>query len=178
MKRLFQLLLVLVIINALGLATLWYGFTIMKEKKDSEIQLRADIAEEQQRWRKLAVLRRTLVLAEKDRVAFSKYFSDPSEESQIKFIAEIEQLGVVTGATVKTESLEFARQEPRSFHATFSITGSWEQLYHVLRLVEEYPGRIVVDRFDARESASSFAHKAPDWVGTLSVKLMSIKPAE
>lgn len=178
MKHLTQLLLVLAVVNALGGAGLWYGFTIMKEKKDSEIQLRADIAEEGQKWKKLAVLRRTLVLAEKDRTTFSKYFSDSSEESQIKFINDVEQLGGVTGVAVKTEAFDFSRQEPKSFHGTFSLTGSWEQLYHMLRLMEEYPGRMVINRFDAKENAPTAEYKNPYWVGALSVELMSIKSTE
>lgn len=178
MKHLIQLLLVLAVVNALGGAGLWYGFTVMKEKKDSEIQLRADIAEEQQKWKKLAVLRRTLILAEKDRATFSKYFSDQSEESQIKFINEIERLGDVTGVAIKTEAFDFSRQEPKSFHGTFSLAGSWEQLYHMLRLIEEYPGRMVVNRFDAKESAPTAEHKYPHWTATLSIELMSIKSTE
>lgn len=178
MKNLFQLLLILVVINALGLGGLWYGYTAMKAKKDSEMQLRGDIAEEQQKWKKLAVLRRTLSLAEKDRAAFSKYFLDSSEESQIKFIGEIEHLGTTTGAMIKTDAFEYVRQDPKSFRATFSLTGSWEQLYHTLRLIEEYPGRMVINRVDMRESIGDAEHKYPYWAGSVAVELMSIRSSD
>ena len=178
MKRLIQLSIILAVLNIAVAAGLWYGFTVMKEKKDLETKLHADIAEEQQKWKKLAVLRRAIVLAEKDRDAYAKNFYDPSEESQIKFITEIERLGTTTGAIVKTETFDYARNEPRSFRGSFSLTGSWEELYHTLRLIEEYPGKMVVNRFDAIENAPSVERKYSYWTGTLSIELMSIKAAE
>ena len=178
MKHLLQLLLTLAVLNAIGLAGLWYGFTIMKEKKGLETTLRADIAEEQQKWKKLAVLRRALVLAENDRAAYAKYFSDPSEENQIKFITEIEGLGTTTGALVKTEAFDYVRSEPRNFRGTFSLAGSWEELYYMLRLIEEYPGKMVINRFDARENTSSAEQRSANWTGSLAIELMSIKSGE
>ena len=178
MKHLIQLLVILAVLNALGLAGLWYGVSVMKNKKDTETQLRASIAEEGQKGNKLAVLRRSLILAEKDRAAFSKYFTDPSEESQINFVTEIEQLGTTTGAMVKTETFEVSSQEPKSFRATFSLIGSWGELYHTLRLIEEYPGRISIRRFDARQNPPDNDHKLPYWGGSLSMELTSIKSSQ
>lgn len=178
MRKLLQLLIVLVVLNALALGGLWYGFSLMQDKKAAEAKLRGDIADEQQKWKKVAVLRRTLVLAENDRAAYAKYFYDSSEESQIKFISEIEHLGTTTGAMVKTEAFEYSAQDPKSFRATFSMSGSWGQLYHMLRLVEEYPGRMVIDRFDAREIPLDTDHKSPYWSGAIAVELMSIRASQ
>lgn len=177
MKRPLILISILSVISVLGMAGLWYGSATMQEKKDAEKQLRADLLDEGQKWKKLAVLRRSLILAEGNRRDFEKYFYDSSEESQIAFVSKIEQLGTsTTGAIVETRSLDLV-QKPLSFRGVFTITGSWHQLYHVLRLVEEYPGRIIIDRFNVKEGTPDKDHKEPLWIGTLQVELISIKAA-
>jgi hypothetical protein len=61
-------------------------------------------------------------------------------------------------------------------HGEFTITGSWTQLYHVLRLVEELPTRVVINQFNVRRTDMlGGAGNVESWSGSLSLDLTSLK---
>ncbi len=171
MKRNYQILAVLfLLVLALG-GLLGWSYTIMQEKKTAEIALRTELLEESQKGNKMKAQKRTLALISDNHKELSAFLYEPSEESQIKFLSEIEQLGTTTtGALVETKSLSLTEGESTSFYGEFSISGTWGQVYHVLRLIEEFPSRIVIERFDVKMGSS-----VNEWSGTFSLHLTSLK---
>ena len=172
MSRILQFVIVLVVLNISGAGILWYGYTNMQDNKAKEADLRSQLAEENKKGEKLNSLKETLQLAEKDKEALEKYLFDPSEESQIKLISQMEQFGSsTTGALVNTTSLELSGSK---LHGEFAISGTWNQLYYFLRLVEVFPTHIVINRFEVRnanDSKNTYDH----FTGTLSLDFVSLR---
>lgn len=178
-------MIILLVLNLLGVGLLWYGYSTMQEKKAQEADLRSQIAEESQKGLKLKVLSETLASAERDREALEKYLFDPSEESQIGLISQMEHLGIsTTGALVSMTSLELSTADPKSLHGELAISGTWSQLYYLLRLIEVLPTKVVIGRFAINTTPSTSgtdvpAKSGPDrWVGTLSFDFASLRSTQ
>ncbi len=180
MSRIFQIFIVLLVLDLSGLGLLWYGYSNMQSKKDEETALRASIAKEGEKGQKLAALRRTLALAEKDRALLRGYLFDPSIENQIRFISMLEQFGTsTTGALVETRSLDLTLSAPQLIRGDFTLTGTWSQLYHFLRIVESLPLRININRFDMkRTEAPTVLKPFETWSGSLSMDIVGLKPVK
>lgn len=176
MKKIFNIIIVLVIIDAVAAGALWFGYSTMQDKKAQEGKLGSDIAAENQKGTKLASLRHTLDLAQQDQEILEKYLLDPSEESQIRLISQMEGLGsMTTGASVVTNSLDLSGNK---IHGEFTLTGTWAQIYHVLSLIELMPTRIEINRFSVTRSDTSGGNgktvDANDWRGSVSVDWNSL----
>lgn len=174
MKRNYEILAVLaVVVIALG-GLLWWGYTLMHDKKTEEVTLRNELLEESQKGNKMKTQKRTLALVANDYKELVTFLYEPSEESQIKFISEIEQLGTTTtGALVETKSLNLVTTGTSpSFHGEFSVSGTWSQVHHVLRLIEEFPSRIIIERFDVQKTGGDA------WSGAFSLDLTSLRSTE
>lgn len=170
MKPIHIILLMLFALDVLGIGGLWYGSTIMRTEKDREITIRQDLLNEEQGTKKILGQQRLLQSTEAERQALSEFLFKPTDEDQIKFISSIERLGTSTsGAVVETVSLDIAKTNILS--GEFSIKGTWPQIYHTLRLIEEFPARIVVTKMDAKEGSSGM------WNGSVRIELLSIKGA-
>ncbi len=175
MQRTLKILLILLVIDLFGLGAFWLGYTTINQKKEQETELRKELADQEKKVVQQASLRRALKQAEKERVALSKYFYDPGEESQIDFVAEIEALGLPTsGALVQTGSLTLSAGGTPSFRGEFGVKGKWEEVYHFLRLIETFPSRLVIRRFTAQSEGSKEAG-VMNWNGSMSLELNSLK---
>lgn len=175
MSRILKIFIIFLLIDMLGAGLMWYGYTTMQDKKTEESQLRKELAEEVAKGQKTIALRRSLDQAESDRKALEQYLFDPSDESLIKFISQMEHLGLATtGATVETRSLD---RSGANVHGEFGVTGTWSQVHHFLRLVEELPTRVIISRFELkRTDASGGAGKESieRWNGSLSIDITSL----
>ena len=58
-------------------------------------------------------------------------------------------------------------------HGEFAISGTWDQLFYLLRLVELLPTRVVINRFEIR-SASDNKNTSDHFSGTLSLDFVSL----
>lgn len=174
MKRNYEILAVLsVVVIALG-GLLWWSYTLMHDKKAEEVTLRSELLEESQKGNKMKAQKRTLALVANDHKELVTFLYESSEESQIKFISEIEQLGTTTtGALIETKTLNLVTTgESPSFYGEFSVSGTWSQVHHVLRLLEEFPSRIVIERFDVQKTGGDA------WSGAFSLDLTSLRSTE
>lgn len=171
MKPLYNILSILIVLDLCGMAGLWFGYTSMQTKRSEEIELQRQQADEVLNAQKLGTLRRTLESVTADYQELQKFLFETTDESQIAFLSAIEQLGTsTTGVVVDTRTFELTNKAPTSFHGIFELSGSWEQMYHFLRLVESFPSRLVIERFDVRqEGVENF------WKGIVSVDLTSLK---
>lgn len=175
MKRLINIIIILSILDVLGVGALWFGYSTILAKQSEEAVLQRDIANERQKTEAFAAARRTAIQAEKEVGVLRKYLYGADEESQIDFVSSIEALGALTsGARIDTKSLELTTGEMPSFHGEFTVKGTWKKVYHFLRLVETFPGHVVINRFAVgsteRENASESA-----WIGGVSIDLVSLK---
>lgn len=169
MTRSYTLIIVLLVLNLIGGFGLWYGYTSILDKKTEESNVRAELSDETEQSSKLKTLQRTFTLASAEEEKLLRYMFEITDEGKISFISRMEQLGAsTTGATLETKSLNFINTEPKSFHGEFSLRGRWVDLYHVLRLTEEFPAKIVIKRFDARGEAGE------NWDGTLSLDVTGL----
>ncbi len=175
MKRLLNILIILLVLDMLGLGALWFGYSTIAAKKDDEVKLEKEIVDETQKTLQLATLRRTLNQAERESTALTKYFYDSGEESQINFVAQMEALGKTTsGALVKTSSFDFGGGTAPNFHGEFAVTGTWKAVYYYLRLLETFPARLIIRRFNVVSSGEKDPQTAT-WQGGASINLVSIK---
>ncbi len=170
MKSLRTILILMFLIDLLGLGGLWYGYTVMQSEKSKEIELRKELLVQEQEGKLTSAQKRMLTSTKLDRELLSQFIFEPSDEDQIDFISRIERLGTsTTKATVETVSLEIGKTNILS--GEFSIKGTWPQVYHTLRLLEEFPARVVITRFDAREAGSGM------WTSSVKLDLLSMKGA-
>jgi Tfp pilus assembly protein PilO len=173
MQRIISILIIVSIADLTLLGGLWYGFTSMQGMKSAQEKLRSQIALESQKSERLAAQGRMLTSAENARARMSRFFYEQDEVSQIRFVSEIENLGrVVPGLLLETKSFDFvvsAKNVFPSFRASFEVTGSWGSVFHFLRLIEEFPARVTVERLEAKRGSGGTT-----WNGTLTINLISL----
>lgn len=143
----------------------------MQSKKADESALRKELVLEEERAKNLIALKRKLATVEKEHSELIRFLYDSSDESQINLVSQIEHMGTSTsGAVVETTSLDLSADEKPSLRGSFSIRGTWGQIYHFLRLLEEFPSNMDIVRFDARGASS-----VGIWTGSISTVLSSLK---
>lgn len=176
MSRVTQIIIVLLLVDMLGAGLLWYGYTGMQDKKTEESGLRKELGEEKKKDREIIALRRLIDLAEPERKSLEQYLFDSRDENLIKFISQMEHLGLATtGALVELRSLD---RGGAGVHGEFVVTGSWSQIFHFLRLVEEIPTRVVINQFNLRRAdvqGSSGGGSIESWSSNISIDLTSLK---
>lgn len=176
MSRIIITIIILLVIDICAAGLLWFGFTTMQEKKSDEAKHREEIFEEGQKGQRLTALSRSIELAEADRKLLTKYLFDPREENQIRFISQIEGLRASTGAIVTVSALSVSGNRVR---ADVTLKGSWTQLFHTLRLVEELPTRMLVNRFSvSRVNTAEGQENSDAWSGSLSLEIISLLPTQ
>jgi Tfp pilus assembly protein PilO len=169
MTRIRNIVIVLLVLDLITLSALWFGYMTMQEKKAEEVSLLKERATEEQKGKKLTTVRRTLDLIDKDYTELQRFLYEPTDEGQIKFLSSIEQLGTTTGVSVDTKSLVLATQKQKSFQGVFALSGTWGAFYHFLRLIETFPARLIITRFDMRGSQDTNT-----WTGILNLELTSL----
>ncbi|HEY9585848.1 MAG TPA: type 4a pilus biogenesis protein PilO [Candidatus Paceibacterota bacterium] len=174
MKDIPRILIVLVVLDMLGLGVLWFGYSTMGTKKEEGIKLRQELADEKQKAVQFVTLGKVLKQIEKESGVLEKYLYSPGEESQINFVSKIEALGAPTGILLGTKSLDLVPGTEPNFHGEFTLKGRWEEIYHFLRLVEEFPARIVVKHFSISAQGQKNVMTVT-WNGTMSIDLTSVR---
>ncbi len=177
MKKSLNILIVLVLLDLFGVGLLWYGYTTIQGMKQKETDIREQLQEEGQKWQKIANLKQTLAAATKDREQLERYLIDSSDENQIKLIAQIEHLGASTGLLVTTNTFDLQTTKTPLLHGDFALTGTWTQLFHFMRLIEEFPSRVVITRYDIglTPSTSLLKPTQDNWTGSMSIDFASLK---
>ncbi len=171
MKSLHTIFFTLLAIDLIGIGALWYGSIALQEEKQNEVVLRQELLGEELENDKAVALKRVLTSTEADRRALSQFIFQPSDEDQIKFITLIEHLGTsTTGAVVETISLNSSK--PGVFSGDFSLKGTWPQIFHVIRLIEEFPARIVITKIDVKEEQNG------QWAGVIKIDLLSLRSSK
>jgi Tfp pilus assembly protein PilO len=161
------ILLVLVLLGGVGL---WFAYDTMRDAKNEETKLRTQLAEEYKKTDQLSSLKRITATTKKEKEELEQFLYSTNDEDQIRFISTIEQMGTSTsGAVIETTILELTKGTPATLRGEFTIKGKWSELFHVLRMIEELPTKVVVNRFDIKEGTQD------SWSGSVKVELLGIK---
>ena len=180
MKRTLNIVVILLVIDLLGSGGLWYGYSSMLEVKVNESNLVDQLNQEALKGKKLNALRQTINSVGKQRDELEKFLIDPSNENQILLLNSFEQLGAsTTGLSVDISRFELG-DNPKVIHADAGFKGTWAQVFHFLRLIEEYPSRVTINKFDANINRGIVVEPGkpavPDqWAGNISFDLVGIK---
>lgn len=167
---------VLLLLSTLGATGLWFGHGYIVSMKDRERELMKDIAIETERATRLQSLKGTFDRASEEKVKLEEYFFDISEEDWLRFAEEMGVLARASGATTDTSS-DPPSPGATSLSATVKFSGTWDEVYRLLRLLETYPARVVLKEFSAQaEGSSRDAKRSVMWTGTLRVELLSVRP--
>lgn len=174
MRRTLHILILLLVLDLVGAGALWYGYSFMHDKKTGAGGLTQELVLEKQRGERLSALRGALESSREDHLAIEEYLFDPSEENQIAFLSILEGMGLpTTGAAIAVTSFELTKDAPRKIRADMTVTGTWGQQFHVLRLIESLPTRTAVERFSIRRAQTT--PNAPDaWQGNIAFEILSI----
>jgi len=160
--------LALLALDLAGVGALWYGSVAIQKMKNEEVVLMQELLSEDQEKQRAVGLRKVLASTEANRKVLAQYIFKPTDEDQIRFITNIEQFGTSTsGAVIETVGLNSAK--PGILSGDFSIKGSWAQVYHAIRLIEEFPARVVITKIETREDGSG------QWSGTIKLDLLSLQ---
>jgi len=75
---------------------------------------------------------------------------------------------------------DFSENEGKPFDVDVRITGGrWENMHNYLELLNAFPGRIVVDRFQLRgEGVPQSAKANANWTGSFNFKLISVQRSQ
>ena len=180
MKRTLNILVILLVIDLLGGGGLWYGYSFMLEVKAKESNLIDQLNQEALKGKKLNELRQTINSVGKQRDELEKFLIDPSDENQIPLLNSFEQLGAsTTGLSVDISRFDLG-ENPKIIHADAGLKGTWGQMFYFLRLIEEYPSRVMINKFDTNINRSIAVEPGkpalPDqWSGSISFDLVGIK---
>lgn len=162
----------LLILNAASAGGLWFGWNTIREKKQQETELRAQLLEEDMKNQRLSSLQRTLAAARTEHARILPFLFGKDEESQIKFFSAIEDLGrSTTGAVVDVGTFELVTQNPAAIRVNLTIRGTWNEVYHVLRLIEEFPARIEMTRLEIKSPDGAQTGK---WSAMVAFDLVSV----
>lgn len=173
MKRTQSILGILLLVDIACGGALWYGYTLIQDKKNEGRELASQVEQEIQKGTELIQLKRTLSVVQQDQKEMEKYIFDSSIESQIRLVTLVESLGTTTtGGLVDASSFELSTDQAPIMRASFSIKGTWGQVYYFLRLLEEFPANLTVAGFDAQGSQNN------EWAGNVSILLPSLKQSK
>lgn len=183
MNRSIKILALLVLLDIVGVGILWYGYTYVSKQKLAETELLDQLRDEKVKNQKLAAISKTLSSVEMQRHELDQFLIESSDENQIQLITALEKLGATTtGAIVDTSRFEPSAGAVPMLHGDLSITGSWSQVYHFLRLMEEYPSRLIIGRFEVhRDESQTVSQGKPvgeKWAGAISIDFASLKPEQ
>lgn len=176
MGKTTNILILLVLVNLTIGGGVWWTYTQINEKKVEETELSVAITEEGQKGGLLSQMRRTLDAVRPAREKLGRYVYTQDEDSQIRFVTEIENLGVErTGVNIETRSFDVSGTKEKVFRAELSVRGSWAEIFHLLRLLEEFPGRVSITRVDVRGGGRDAASQGGEWTGSITLELLSVK---
>lgn len=172
MRKTLHILIVLLLLNAATAGGLWFGWNAIHEKKQEETRLRAELSEEDLKGQRLSSLQRTLAAARAEHARILPFLFGKDEESQIKFFSAIEGLGRSTsGAAVEVGTFELIKQDPAVIRVSLAITGSWSEVYHALRLIEEFPAHLAITRLEIKSPEGAPTEK---WSAAVALDLLSV----
>jgi hypothetical protein len=169
------LFVILLILVSAGMAGLWFGYGYLTSLKDEETKLKQDIAVESIRSTRLLSLKGTFDRASAEKEKIDGYFFSVTEEDWLRFAREMEKLREASGLGGEMTVSEFSR-DAKLFSETITFTGTFDEVYRLLKLIENYPSRIVVKSFGAKMDGQARDSSASSiWTGTVSFDLTSVR---
>jgi hypothetical protein len=151
-----------------------YGFSILADWKGQEHSLRQDLAQEDVRLKRLGILKSGFELVKQDEVQLQGYFFQDSEEDWLRFVTSMEEVARSSGVKTVTSAPDYVSGKP--FLVDMTITGSLEQCYRFMKLLESFPARLSLSKFALQSEGNPKDMKSDSkWNGSISIELESIR---
>lgn len=118
--------------------------------------------------KEISYLKRTLDDLSEERIKLDLYFI--TNRDIIRFIEQIETLGLEANAPVKISNVEV--EGMNALKVDFTASGSFSDIFYLATLVEKLPFEVVVNKFNiSKESVKEISQKNTNWSGEFSITL-------
>jgi hypothetical protein len=175
MRRSLIILVVLFITVCVGAGAIWFGYGYLLALKEDKIRLVKEVTQMNYRIERLKSLKSTYDRALAEQEKLNSYFLRANEEDWIRFATEMVEIARLSGASVETSIGELSK-DAKSFTEEFKYTGTWDEVYRLLRLAETYPARMRVISFTAGlEGSARDAKPTGTWRGSIVVEAASVR---
>lgn len=159
----------------LGLFMLYsYVFIDIKSKNEHTALLSEEIATMTREQDEIDNLKKTVAFTETKRSDLSTHFVDGSNPAP--FLDAIENLGVSSDTVVVITSVEQPKQS-NTLGVSFLATGSFDSIYRLIRLLENLPYKIKIEKvFLSKKSSPQVDAKIPvrqEWTANITFTLIS-----
>jgi hypothetical protein len=113
-------------------------------------------------------LKRTLDYLGEERAKLDLYFI--TSRDIVRFIEQIERLGVAAKAPVNISSVEV--EGINALRVDFTAGGSFSQIFYLASLIEALPFEVVINKFNlSKESVKEVSSKDTNWSAEFSITL-------
>jgi Tfp pilus assembly protein PilO len=165
---------VFTLVALIAAGVLAYAFMVLVRWKQEEQSLRQEIAQEEQKEKRLTVLRSGFEGIKEDEAKLDNYFYRSTEEDWLRFVNSIEQIAQISGAKSEVRAAEFSPGQP--FAVDINISGTWKDCYRFFVALDSFPARITIKKFSLQgEGNPKDAKPESKWTGNISLELASIR---
>lgn len=174
MKPVIVTLSVVLLLDLALAGGLYFGWDRLASAKSESAAVRQEIATERMNATKSTTLTQTLAAIAPLRARLHEFFYIHDDEDGLRFVKEIESLARIAGVDAYVQGADFAGSAPNTvFRMNIRFAGSLANVYRYLGLLESFPARIALVRYNIRvEERGSSEEK---WGGDVSVELRSIR---
>jgi len=149
-----------------------YGLAVylFLKKKDVVTALPIQAAEISQKVKSAQDAQHFLSATTNDRAALARFLF--GEDDIVRFLGEIEDTAKTVQTTMTLTSVE--AQTPGGLLVQAEVSGSWENVFQFIHLLEVYPAHIVVTKVSLnRNNLASEGITTPEWRGGITLLLKS-----
>jgi hypothetical protein len=174
MTRTIRTLVVILVLDLMIGGGLWYASQWTIEKKTALASLHQMIADEEERARQSSVINRMLREARARHEDTARFLTNATEENAVTIVDSLERLSDATGLAVETSNYSL-KPGDSAMRIELQTTGGWNETYHFLRLIESYPGVLVLTRAGLQSEGGSAISAGSKWRGSpISLELRSV----
>lgn len=167
-KHITRLIIIFFVINTALIGVYVYLFYVTESKNSETSVLYAASHQAASDKEKIQNLERALKDTREDREKLSKYFV--TKTSAVTFIEQIEKIGKNAGVDLLVTTVSDDAKDGGAIQISFSATGGFTHMYHLVALVESMPYKVIVKKADIQK----ISDQQGNWRGSFTVMLESL----
>lgn len=173
-----QLIIIFGILNIAFLSLYVFAYFYIQGKMIAVAEIKQEVNTIREENEQLANLTSVIRQIESDQAQLRSYFVEQNDI--IIFLEELESLGDVTGAVVEVKTIEEIEGDGtygNQLDLNVTAQGSWEEVYHFLTLLENFPIKLVIDQSEMRtiEAVSTEENPEEIWLSVLNFRVLLSK---